>query len=146
MVHPPCKYLCRLIWGRTTTMCQGRGMRHFGERICRLHPLASRLRLLPHHRLTSHPLCLFICPFFVSLAGCCIVSLPLVGAHPIPLHRHAKSLRCISSLVIPLISSSSSRCIIASRLASSLLSSHDVDVNALVAHLPRLDGIDRMAR
>ena len=56
--------------------------------ICRLHPLASRLHLLPHRRLTLHPLCLFVRPFVCSFgwllhclsAPCCLVPSRLVAA------------------------------------------------------------------
>jgi hypothetical protein len=75
-----------------------------------LHPLASRLHLLPRRRLTLHPLCLFVRPFVCSFgwllhrlsAPCCRVLSRLVAAP-----RR-------SAIVSHRPSSSSSRCVIAS--------------------------------
>ena len=104
----------------TTTMFQGRGMAW--QRIRRLHTLPLRHIFTSCHVVASRS-ARFVCLFvrsFVSLVGCCDVSLPLVVAHPIPLHRHTMSLHCILSLVVPLISLSLSLRVVASRLASSL--------------------------
>jgi hypothetical protein len=108
----------------------------------RLHPLA-----LPHHHLTLHLLCLFVRPFVCSfgwllrrLSASChrashpvvsprhVIALHLISCHPSHLVIVELSCRSVSSHLIP------------------PLSSHNVDINALVAHLPRLDGIDHMAR
>ena len=79
----------------------------------------SRLHLLPRRRLTSHPLCLFVRPFVCSFgwllrhlsAPCCHIPSRLIT---VP--RRSATSRLSSSIS----SSSSSRRVIASRLASSM--------------------------
>ena len=64
--------------------------------IRRLHPLAScPLHLLPRRCLTSHPLCLFV----VVASSLCPLS-----SFPISSRRHATLLRCVASLIVPLVS------------------------------------------
>ena len=77
--------------------------------IRRLHPLASRLHLLPRRRLTSHPLCLFL--WLVVASSLCPLS-----SRPIPSRRRATSLRYVSPLVAPLVVVELSRCRVSSRL------------------------------
>ena len=128
-------------------MFQGRGMAW--QRICRLHPLASHLHLLPRRRLTFRPLCLFVRPF-VCLFGwllhclsapCCRHPIPIASPHHV-VALHLVSCRPSHLVVIE----SSCRCIL-SRLVPPL-SSQDVEIDAalliflswldaLVAHLPR---------
>jgi hypothetical protein len=94
------------------------------KNIRRLHPLASRLHLLPRRRLTSHPLCLFVRPFFCSFgwllhclsAPCCHVPSRLVT---VPRRSAIVSRRPLSSSSHHIVTSSRRR-IVASRLASLL--------------------------
>jgi hypothetical protein len=84
--------------------------------IRRLHPLTSRLHLLPRHCLTSHPLCLFVRPFVCSFgwllrrlsAPCCRV----------PSRLDAVPRRSATSCLLSSVLSSSSCHVIVSRLAS----------------------------
>jgi hypothetical protein len=78
--------------------------------ISRLHPLASRLHLLPRRHLTSHPLCLFVCSS-VRLFLWLVVASSLcpLSSCPVPSRRRATSLRYVLSLVVPLVVIESSR-------------------------------------
>jgi hypothetical protein len=99
--------------------------------------LASHLHLLPRRRLTFRPLCLFVRPFICFFgwllrclsAPCCRASHPIASPHHV-VALHLVSCRPSHLVVIE----SSCRCI-SSRLVPPL-SSQDVDIDALVAHLP----------
>ena len=89
--------------------------------IPRLHPLAScLLHLWPCRCLTLHLLFLVVhlficCSFVVRLFVWLVVALslcPLLSLL-IPSHCHATSLRCVASLVVPLVSLLLSCCIVA---------------------------------
>ena len=85
--------------------------------ICRLHPLASRLHLLPH------PLCLFVCPFICSFGW--LLHRLSAPCHCVPSRLVAAPRRCAASRLLLSVSSllscqSLSRRVVASRLVSSL--------------------------
>ena len=81
----------------------------------------------------------FVCSFihsFVCLVGCCIVSLPLVVVScPTALPRHVVVLRLVSHRPARFVVIESLCRRISSRVVPPL-SSHDVDIDTLVAHLP----------
>jgi hypothetical protein len=80
--------------------------------IRRLHPLTSRLHLLPRRRLTSHPLCLFVRPFVCSFGW-------LLRRLSAPCRRIPSRLVCATSrLSLSVSSSSNHRVVVSSRLVS----------------------------
>jgi hypothetical protein len=78
-----------------------------------LHPRTLRLHLLPRRPLTSHPLCLFVCPFVCSFGW--LLRRLSTPCHRVPSRLIAAPCRCCAtSRLLLSVSSSSSRCVLAS--------------------------------